>query len=402
MKLAQRVAHLPPYLFFEITKRMAAQRALGHDVISLAVGDPDLPPPKHVIDVLCEMARSPEGHLYPESDGIVELRQAMAEWYQGRFGVSLDPNGEVLSLIGSKEGVGHLALCLIDPGDLALLPDPGYVTYSSGTAFAGGEGYYLPLTPVNAYLPDLEAIPPDVAQRAKLLWLNYPNNPTAAVADLEFFQRVVAFAKKYDVAVLHDAPYTEVAFDGYQPPSFMQVKGAKEVGVELHSLSKTYDLQGWRVGMAVGNREIIGALMRVKSHIDSGIPPAIQGAAIAALTGPQDFVAEHNRIYQERRDLVVATLRQMGLTVATPKASLYVWAHIPQGYTSLDFTTTLLEEVNVVVTPGSGFGPHGEGYIRLSLTTPTPRVEEAMRRLAAWRGAHLVRQPRSSETTLAS
>jgi len=381
MQLAKRIEKLPPYLFVQISRKIAEKKAQGIDVISFGIGDPDIPTPPHVIKRLCQAARDPANHRYPETEGLPELRKAIAEWYQQRFGLSFNPDKEVLPLIGSKEGIGHIALCFIDPGDVALVPDPAYPVYSIGTMFAGGESYIMPLTEKNNFLPDLDGISPKVAKKAKLMWINYPNNPTAAVADLDFFEKVVAFAKKYDIAVCHDGPYTEVAFDGYKPISFLQAKGAKDIGVEFHSCSKSYNMTGWRIGMAVGNEKIVNALMRLKSNLDSGVPQAIQHAAIAALLGNQDCIAEHNAIYQRRRDNVVKTLKKLGLKVDLPQASLYVWAKIPAGYTSIEFCTRLLDEASVVVTPGSGYGKYGEGYIRLSLTTPDDRVKEGLARL---------------------
>ena len=384
MRTAKRIEKLPPYLFVEISRKIAEKQAQGEDVISLAIGDPDIPTPQHVIERLCRAAQDPQNHRYPESVGLPELRRAIALWYERRFGVTLDPEKEVLPLIGAKEGIGHIALCFIDPGDIALVPDPAYPVYSIGTMFAGGSSHYMPLVEENDFLPDLESIPQDIARKAKILWINYPNNPTAAVAEHEFFARVVAFAKKYDIAVCHDGPYTEVAFDGYRPVSFLEATGAREVGVEFHSLSKSYNMTGWRVGMAVGNAGIIDALRRVKSNLDSGIPQAIQHAAIEALTGPQDCIVEHNAVYQRRRDLLLQTLGEIGLIAKPPRASLYIWARVPEGYSSLEFATTLLEEAGVVVTPGIGYGKCGEDYIRLSLTIPDNRLEMALTRLTAW------------------
>lgn len=384
MRTARRIENLPPYLFVEISRKIAERRAQGEDVISLAVGDPDIPTPRHVIARLCQAAQDPQNHRYPESEGLPEFRHAISQWYERRFSVTLDPDREVLPLIGAKEGIGHIALCFIDPGDIALVPNPAYPVYSIGTMFAGGSSHYMPLTEDNDFLPDLDRIPGDIARKAKILWINYPNNPTAAVAELDFFERVVAFAKKYDIAVCHDGPYTEVAFDGYRPVSFLEATGAMEAGVEFHSLSKSYNMTGWRVGMMVGNAGIIDALRRVKSNLDSGIPQAIQHAAIEALTGPQDCVSEHNAIYQRRRDRLLQTLSQIGLNAKPPRASLYIWARVPDGYTSLEFATSLLEEAGVVVTPGTSYGKHGEGYIRLSLTIPDERLEEALTRLTAW------------------
>ena len=388
MQLAKRIQNLPPYLFVGISRKIAEKKARGEDVISFAIGDPDIPTPHSIIERLCQAAQDPANHRYPESDGLPQLRQAISSWYERRFGLSFDPDKEVLPLIGSKEGIGHIALCFIDPGDLALVTDPGYPVYSIGTMFAGGDCHFLPLTEDNDFLPDLDQVPEEVAQRAKMLWINYPNNPTAAVADLNFFERVVAFAKRHDLAVCHDAPYTEVAFDGYRPPSFLQAPGARDVGVEFHSLSKSYNMTGWRIGMVVGNEGIVGALTKVKSNLDSGIPQAIQYAAIEALLGNQGCIEEHNAIYQRRRDLVVETLDKIGLRTKPPKAGLYVWSRIPEGYTSLDFCTKLLDETSVVVTPGSGYGKNGEGYIRLSLTTPDDRLEEGLSRMERW-GGHL-------------
>ncbi len=384
MRTAKRIEKLPPYLFVEISRKIAEKQAQGEDVINLAIGDPDIPTPQHVIERLCQAAQDPQNHRYPESEGLPELRRAIALWYERRFGVTLDPEKEVLPLIGAKEGIGHIALCFIDPGDIALVPDPAYPVYSIGTMFAGGSSHYMPLVEQNDFLPDLESIPQDIARKARILWINYPNNPTAAVAEHEFFARVVAFAKKYDIAVCHDGPYTEVAFDGYRPVSFLEATGAREVGVEFHSLSKSYNMTGWRVGMAVGNAGIIDALRRVKSNLDSGIPQAIQHAAIEALTGPQDCIVEHNAVYQRRRDLLLQTLGEIGLIAKPPRASLYIWARVPEGYSSLEFATTLLEEAGVVVTPGISYGKCGEGYIRLSLTIPDNRLEMALTRLTAW------------------
>ena len=381
MKLARRVEKLPPYLFVEISKKIAEKKAKGEDVITFAIGDPDIPTPQHIIDSLCEAARDPVNHRYPETDGLPELRKAVSAWYKRRFGLEFDPDKEVLSLIGSKEGIGHIALCYIDPGDIALVPDPGYPVYSLGTLFAGGESYLMPLIEQNNFLPDLNSIPADIAEKAKIMWINYPNNPTAAVADIDFFEKVVTFAKKYDIVVCHDGPYSEVAFDGYKPVSFLQADGARDIGVEFHSLSKSFNMTGWRIGMVVGNESIVKALMTVKSNLDSGIPQAIQQAAITALLGDQDCVAHNNAIYQRRRDRMVHALSKIGLKVNTPKASLYVWVKVPSGYTSADFCSKLLDEISVVITPGSGYGEYGEGYVRLSLTTPDDRLEEGLARM---------------------
>ena len=387
MKVAKRIENLPPYLFVEITKKIAAKRAKGEEVISFAIGDPDIPTPPHIIDKLVQASRDPVNHRYPESDSLPELRKAVAEWYQKRFGVLLDPDKEVLPLIGAKEGIAHIAFCFIDPGDIALVPDPAYPVYAIGTGLAGGESYYLPLTQANNFLPNYASIPETILQKTKLLWINYPNNPTGAIADIDFFRKTVEFARKYNIGVCHDGPYTEVAYDGYQPVSFLQAEGAKEVGIEFHSLSKSYNMTGWRIGMAVGNAAMIGALKILKSNIDSGIPQAIQYAAIEALRGPQDCIQQHNAIYQRRRDLVIEMLNSVGLEAKSPKASLYVWAKVPQGYTSAGFATDLLEQVGVVVTPGLGYGKSGEGYVRLSLTIPDAGLVKGLSKLAGWRNA---------------
>jgi LL-diaminopimelate aminotransferase len=384
MKLAKRLNRLPPYLFVEITQKIAELRARGEDIISFAIGDPDLPTPSHIIEYMCQAARDPTNHRYPETAGLPKLRQAIAEWYKKRFGVTLDPDREVLPLIGSKEGIGHIALCFIEPGDLALVPDPGYPPYSLGTILAGGEPYFMPLKEENNFLPNFEAIPDRVANKAKLMWLNYPNNPTGAIASLDFFERAAHFAQKYNLAICHDAAYTEVVFDGYKPPSFMQIPEAKEIGVEFHSLSKTYHMTGWRIGMVVGNANMIRALFQVKSNLDSGIPQAIQYAAVEALCGSQEHIAERNAIFQRRRDKLVKVLNEIGLKARIHKATFYVWAKVPQGYTSVDFTKTLLDEAKIAVTPGIGYGKEGDGYIRLSLTISDDRLEQGMSCLLAW------------------
>jgi LL-diaminopimelate aminotransferase len=384
MKLSQRMDQLAPYLFVEINKKIAEKRARGEEVISFGIGDPDIPTPPNIIDKLCETARDPANHRYPETEGLPALRHAIADWYQRRFGVTLDPNTEVLPLIGSKEGIGHVAFCLVDSGDIALVPDPAYPVYAISTKLAGGKPYYMPLTEQNRFLPDFDAIPQEVLNRSKVLWLNYPNNPTGAVAELDFFNRVVEFARKNNLAVCHDGPYTEVAYDGYKPASFMQAAGAEEVGIEFHSLSKSYNMTGWRIGMAVGNACMIDALKRVKSNLDSGIPQAIQYAAIEAFSGPQDVITQHNNTYQRRRDLLVDVLNDIGCEAHAPKASLYIWARVPRGYTSMEFSANLLEQVGVLVIPGTGYGPSGEGYVRLSLTLNDAALVKALSKLSAW------------------
>jgi LL-diaminopimelate aminotransferase len=382
--MSHRIDDLAPYLFVEINKKIAEKKSRGEDVISFGIGDPDLPTPPNVIDRLCQAAHTPSNHRYPETEGLPELRQAIADWYKRRFGVILNPDTEVLPLIGSKEGIGHIAFCFIDDGDVVLVPDPAYPVYAIGTKLAGGTPYYMPLTANNSFLPDLEAIPKEVLKKAKLLWVGYPNNPTGAVADLGFFDKLVEFARNYNITICHDAPYTEVAFDNYRPVSFLQAEGSKDVGVEFHSFSKSYNMTGWRIGMVVGNAIIIDALKRFKSNLDSGIPQAIQYMAIEALTGPQDIVSQRNATYERRRDLIVDVLNDIGCEAQSPKASLYIWARVPPGYTSLEFATDLLEQVGVVVIPGTGYGSKGEGYVRLSLTIPDATLVKGLSRLSAW------------------
>ncbi len=385
MKFASRIEKVPPYLFVEISRKIAAKREQGIDVVSFGIGDPDIPTPDNVIEKLRETALDSPNHRYPETDGLPEFRRAVADWYQRRFGISVHPDKETLPLIGAKEGIGHAALCFIEPGDIALVPDPGYPVYSVGTWFAGGECHWMPLLEENGWMPDLDAIPADVAEKAKVIWLNYPNNPTGAIADSGYFAKVVEFAKAHDIAVMHDASYSEVAFDGYRPISFLETPGAIDVGVEFHSLSKSYNMTGWRLGMAVGNEDIISALMVIKSNLDSGVPNAIQYMGIEAMELSQDAIDERNSIYERRRDRVVQTLRDIGLDAIPPKASLYVWTRIPEGFTSAEFTALLLDEADIVVTPGNGYGQYGEGYIRLSLTLNDADMEKGLARLSEWR-----------------
>ena len=384
MKFASRIEKVPPYLFVEISRKIAEKKAQGIDVISFGIGDPDIPTPENVIEKLRETALDSPNHRYPETDGLPEFRQAVADWYQRRFGISVHPDKETLPLIGAKEGIGHAALCFIEPGDIALVPDPGYPVYSVGTWFAGGECHWMPLLEENGWMPDLDAIPDDVADKATVMWLNYPNNPTGAIADADYFAKVVEFAKAHDIAVMHDASYSEVAFDGYRPISFLETPGAIDVGVEFHSLSKSYNMTGWRLGMAVGNEDIISALMVIKSNLDSGVPNAIQYMGMEAMELSQDAIDERNAIYEHRRDRVVQTLRDIGLDAIPPKASLYVWTRIPEGFTSAEFTALLLDEADIVVTPGNGYGEYGEGYIRLSLTINDEDMEKGLARLSEW------------------
>jgi LL-diaminopimelate aminotransferase len=379
--LATRLSQLPPYLFAEIDRMKQEAIRRGADIINLGVGDPDLPTPPHIVEALAVAARDAANHQYPSYEGMPGFRRAAADWYQDRFGVTLDPATEVLSLIGSKEGIGHLPLAFIDPGDVVLAPDPGYPVYQAGTAFAGGSVHYLPLTAERNYLPDLAGIPADLLRRAKILWLNYPHNPTAAVAPRSFFEGAVAFARKHGLILCHDIAYSEIYFDGERPESLLAVEGAKEVAVEFHSLSKTYNMTGWRIGFAVGCPDILAALGRIKTNLDSGIFQAVQVAGIAALMGPQDCVEENRRVWQQRRDAFVKAMRELGCPLEVPKASFYVWIPVPRGIGSAAFTAKLLQECAIVTTPGNGFGKAGEGYIRATLTTGVGRLEEAVDRL---------------------
>jgi LL-diaminopimelate aminotransferase len=377
---ADRLSSLPPYLFARIDAMKAEKARSGADIIDLGVGDPDLPTPPHVVEALCAAARDPANHHYPSYAGMPGFREAAANWYGRRFGVDLDPGTEVLALMGSKDGIAHVPEAFVNPGDVVLAPSPGYPVYRTSTLFAEGELHELPLEPGNGFLPDLDAVPADVARRAKLLFVNYPNNPTSAVAPPAFYDEVVAFAREHDVTVVSDNAYSEIAYDGYRAPSFLETDGAMEVGVEMHSLSKTYNMTGWRIGMAVGNPEILAGLGRVKTNVDSGVFDAVQHAGIAALSGPQDCVAAACRVYEERRDVLVQGLRSLGYDVAAPKATFYVWLPVED---SMAFAARLLEEAAIVATPGVGFGAHGEGYVRFALTRPVERIEEALSRMEA-------------------
>jgi LL-diaminopimelate aminotransferase len=378
---AARLRQIPPYLFKEIDEKKEMVRARGVDIIDLGVGDPDLPTPSFIIERLKQAVMDPGTHRYPLYSGMHLFREAVARWYQRRFGVELDPETEVLTLIGSKEGLAHLPLGINDPEDINLVTSPAYPVYQMGSLFAGAYCHFLPLLKENDFLPDLEHLSPLVARDAKAFFFNYPNNPTAAVADREFFVRVVDFCQEHQIIAVHDAAYTELAFDGFRPPSFLEIPGAKEVGVEFHSLSKTYNMTGWRLGMAVGNRQVLSALGKIKSNIDSGAFNAIQLAGIAALDSDQSCVAENCRIFQERRDLLVGGLKKLGFEVDLPKATFYVWLAVPKGMTSMAFTGHLLEQAGIVTVPGIGFGAPGEGYVRLALTMPKERLAEALARL---------------------
>jgi LL-diaminopimelate aminotransferase len=378
---AERVRQIPPYLFAEIDRKKRELRAKGVDLIDLGIGDPDLPTPGRIIDRLMEAAQDASNHRYPSYEGMLDFRQAVANWYEKRFHVSLDPQTEVLTLIGSKEGIAHTPLAFVDPGDYVLVPNPGYPVYRVATLFAGGIPHFMPLLRENGFLPHLSKIPSEVAERVKLLFINYPNNPTAAVAEGSFFEEVVKFAHRYGIIVCHDAAYSEIAFEGYRPMSLMEIKGAREVGIEFHSLSKTFNMTGWRIGWAVGNREIVGALGRIKTNIDSGVFQAVQIAAAEALNGYGIETEEIAKTYSKRRDLLVKGLRAAGLRVESPKATFYLWVRIPNGYTSAQFAAHLMEKSGIVATPGIGFGDAGEGYIRFALTVGEDRLREAASRL---------------------
>jgi LL-diaminopimelate aminotransferase len=381
VEAAERLRQLPPYLFAKLDKMKEEAIAKGMDIIDLGVGDPDQPTPPNIIEALKKAAEKPENHQYPSYVGLLSFRKAVADWYQKRFGINLDPKTEIVSLIGSKEGIAHIPLAFINPGDKALIPDPGYPVYNAATIFAGGIPVMMPLLKENGFLPDLDLISPDDAKSAKLMFLNYPNNPTAAVADKGFFEKVIEFAREYNIIVCHDAAYTEMSYDGYDPISFLGVEGARDVGIEFHSLSKTYNMTGWRIGFASGNSEVIAGLGGIKTNIDSGIFQAVQEAGIEALNGDQSIIDAMKTMYQKRRDVLVQGLKEIGLDVNTPKATFYIWITVPKGTNSTDFTAHLLTKAGIVTTPGVGFGDSGEGYIRMALTVGEARLKEAVSRI---------------------
>jgi LL-diaminopimelate aminotransferase len=380
---SERLKNLPPYLFKEIDKQKEEVKKRGVDIISLGVGDPDMPTPHHIIEALQKAAADPENHKYPSYTGMDEFNKAVARWYRKRFNVKLDPANEVVTLIGSKEGIAHIPLAFINPGDIALMSSPGYPVYNVGVQFAGGASYFMDLRKENDFLPDLKAVPSDVAKKAKLMFINYPNNPTSAVATNGFFKDVVRFAEENNIIVCHDAAYTETAFDGYKPVSYMETQGALDTGIEFHSLSKTFNMTGWRLGFAVGRREVIHGLGQIKSNIDSGAFQAVQMAGITALDGDQSCVDAINKEYEERRDILVDGLTKLGLSMKKPRATFYVWVEVPEGYTSSQFTSHLLSKAGIVVTPGNGFGAAGEGYVRMALTVGKERMKEAVERIRA-------------------
>jgi LL-diaminopimelate aminotransferase len=383
MQEAQRIKDIPPYLFAEVDRKIAEKKTAGRRVISFGIGDPDMPTPSHIVEALCRAAAEPENHRYPSYQGMPEFRQTAAAWVGERFGVALDPDDEVLCLIGSKDGISHFPLAFLDPGDVALVPDPAYPVYAIASTFAGGEPYFMPLREEEGWLPDLEAIPAAVLERSRIMFLNYPNNPTTATAPLSFYQRVVELAHRHDLIIAHDLAYSEITYDGYVAPSILQVDGAREVSIEFHSLSKTYNMTGWRVGFAAGAREIIGPFGKLKTNIDSGVFNAVQAAAVEALRGPQDCVEKMRAVYASRRERLLACFSRVGWEVCSSLATIYLWMKVPAGYSSVTFAEDLLERTDIVVVPGSAYGSCGEGYARLSLSIPDGELDEAIQRIEA-------------------
>jgi LL-diaminopimelate aminotransferase len=381
VRFARRLDAVPPYLFAELERQIAAKRREGIEVISLAIGDPDLPTPAAIVEAAAAALRDPANHQYPTNYGTAELREAAASFYRDRFGVELDPATEVVPALGGKEAVGHIAMACLDPGEICLSPEPGYPPYTSGPVFSGADIHYLPLTPENEFFPELEAIPEETAERANLLYLNYPNNPTGAVVPPGAFERAVAFARRHGVIVVHDNAYSEVCFDGYRAPSFLETPGAKEVGVEIFSLSKGWNMTGWRCALVAGNADAVERFRQLKANLDSGMFGALQRATAVALTSEREFPAAMSEIYARRRDLVVDALAAIGLSVEPPRATPYLWVPVPEGHSSASFTSLVLEEANVVVSPGPGYGASGEGFVRLSLTVSDDELEEAVRRI---------------------
>jgi LL-diaminopimelate aminotransferase len=380
-KFSKKLNSFPPYLFLEIDKAKRRARAEGRDIIDLGIGDPDQPTPKHIIEALYQAAQDPVTHRYALDQGMPALRRAIEGWYKRRFNVNLNPDSEILPLIGSKEGIAHFPLAFLNEGDYSLVPDPCYPPYKGGTIFAGGRPYLMPLREENAFLPDLKKIPLNMRKKAKIIYINYPNNPTGATTQNIFYREVVEFARRNKIIVISDLAYSEMAYDGYRPTSFLEVAGARDVAIEFHSLSKTYNMTGWRIGWACGNAQLISALAKVKSNIDSGIFSAIQLAGIAALEGPQGYIKSMCDLYQERRDVLIFGLKSMGWQVNSPKATFYIWIRVPLKMNSIKFAALLLDKADLVVTPGIGFGRYGEGYIRMALTVPKERIFEALHRL---------------------
>ncbi len=381
VEYAQRIKALPPYLFAQIDQKKREKLAQGVDVIDLGVGDPDLPTPKPIVEAMQRAVEKPEHHRYPSYEGMLSFRQAVADWYKRRFGVELDPQKEVVALIGSKEGIAHFPLAFVNPGDVVLCPDPAYPVYKIGTLFAGGEPYILPLKEENGFLPDFKSVPKDVLKRAKIIWVNYPNNPTSATATESFYKELIEWAKENNIIVASDLAYSEIYFGNEKPMSILQIEGAKEVAIEFHSFSKTFNMTGWRLGMAVGNEKLIAGLGKVKTNVDSGQFQAVQEAGITALNLPEEELQKIRDTYKERRSAMVKALEEVGLKVYPSDATFYLWVKVPEGYTSAEFVSRLLDECGIVCTPGNGFGEYGEGYFRISLTVPTQRLLEAVERI---------------------
>jgi LL-diaminopimelate aminotransferase len=379
--LALRLKHLPPYLFATIDKMKQKEKGKGTDLIDLSIGDPDIPTPSHIVNAMKDAVENPAHHRYPSYEGMLSYREAVSRWYRKRFHVTLDPQTEVLSLIGSKEGIGHIPLAFVNPGDVVLVPTPGYPVYHVGTLFAGGESYFMPLTESNNFLPDFSVIPENILQKAKLMFINYPNNPTSVVAHRKFYEDVVHIAQKYNIIICHDAAYSEVYYDDKKPLSFMEVDGAKEVGIEFHSLSKTYNMTGWRIGFAVGNKAVLEGLGKIKTNLDSGVFQAIQEAGIVALDTDDEVLSGIRSIYQDRRNVFYEGLKNLGLHLIKPEATFYLWARVPSRFDSSGFVVHLLEKAGVLGTPGNGFGEPGEGYIRFALTASVDRIKEAVERI---------------------
>ncbi len=381
VEYAQRIKALPPYLFAQIDQKKREKLAQGVDVIDLGVGDPDLPTPKPIVEAMQRAVEKPEHHRYPSYEGMLSFRQAVADWYKRRFGVELDPQKEVVALIGSKEGIAHFPLAFVNPGDVVLCPDPAYPVYKIGTLFAGGEPYILPLKEENRFLPDFKSVPKDVLKRAKIIWVNYPNNPTSATATESFYKELIEWARENNIIVASDLAYSEIYFGNEKPMSILQIEGAKEVAIEFHSFSKTFNMTGWRLGMAVGNEKLIAGLGKVKTNVDSGQFQAVQEAGITALNLPEEELQKIRDTYKERRSAMVKALEEVGLRVYPSDATFYLWVKVPEGYTSAEFVSRLLDECGIVCTPGNGFGEYGEGYFRISLTVPTQRLLEAVERI---------------------
>lgn len=378
---SERVKLLPPYLFLEIDKAKRKAREQGRDIIDFGVGDPDMPTPDYIIDSLSQAIRDGSNHRYALDQGIPELRGEISRWYQERFNVELDPQKEILPLIGSKEGLAHFPLAFLNPGDYALVPDPCYPPYKSATILAGGELYLMPLKEENRFLPELNKISSNTARKSKIMFINYPNNPTSAICDKDFYAELINFSQAHNIILVSDLAYSEISFDGFRPGSILELPGAKEQAIEFHSLSKTYNMTGWRIGFACGNKDLINALAKVKSNIDSGIFTAIQLAGVTALKGPGEHIEKMRQIYQQRRDFLIAGLKDIGFSLDSPKATFYIWLKVPREYSSISFAKLLLDTSDIIVTPGVGFGPGGEGYVRFALTIDKQRIKQAVERL---------------------